>query len=175
VILCYICLSDIYFFNLLNLHLFNIVGNFRTWKMSWFCFCFCLRTHSRPLECMGIWFSGAHHGRQSHVLRMHWIQGCPVDAGFIFPIMLPSRRPQIFTWSLQLSTFTFILLFVHHLLFGRHTTFSRNYMQGTLSRSCNNFNTADDNAELTKSFSASTELWSVWGNLIFLVLKTKKA
>jgi hypothetical protein len=71
--------------------------------------------------------------------------------------MPPFNKPKVST--LGKSSLAFTLLFKHYLLFERH--FHTTKGKETLSRSCNNLNTIDDNVELTESFSTSTELHNV--------------
>jgi hypothetical protein len=84
--------------------------------------------------------------------------------------MPPFNISRFFSWLLRLSTFTFTLLFGHHLLCGRQI-FTK-WRSGKHSADHRMISTQlMVSAELTKSFSISTELWNVCENLKCLFLK----
>jgi hypothetical protein len=89
---------------------------------------------AQPPKCLGlqVWATGG----QQHV---------------------PFNKYEIFTWTLQLNTFTFTLLFGHHLPFGRQI-FTKWRAKKIFSRSHNILNTIDNKTGLIESFSLSTEL-----------------
>jgi hypothetical protein len=60
-------------------------------------------------------------------------------------------------------TITFTLIFAQHLFLGG--IFHKIKGTETLSRSHNNVNTTDENKGLTESFSASTELYNMNGEI----------
>jgi hypothetical protein len=71
------------------------------------------RIYSRPLVSTNIWFQGDHHWGKTMLTRMHRVQCCTANAWLIFTICSPTSAKDMlsFSLSLQLSMFTFTLLF----------------------------------------------------------------
>jgi hypothetical protein len=77
------------------------------------------------------------------------------------------NKSKIFTLPFILSTSTFTLLLGHHLLCGKHLF--HKIKDNKTQQITNDLNTSDDNVDLTKSFSTSTELYNAfWGFEIFV-------